>query len=194
MVDVLRRYSVEDTVRGSGGGVGQCRDAALVEDGEEAWWRVEAGPALRLAPFFVEEVCVAPGVRFWDRAAVCDVAEALAPAWMWPRRCRGACWAIGQAEAVARTKDSAVAGSGAGRGRERARWRWLRGRSQERGASGVSHWMMRGHRVVAPHRGRRGRVVLGVGNWSRGSGSPGRRGSRAGGFTRAPGGSEGSPG
>lgn len=190
MVDVLRRYSVEDTVRGSGGGVGQCRDAALVEDGEEAWWRVEAAPALRLAVLRRGGVrnprgsVSGPGGRVRCRGgarAGVDVAEAV----------QGACWAIGQAEDVARTKDSAVAGSGAGRGRERARWRWLRGRSQERGASGVSHWMMRGHRVVAPHRGRRRRVVLGVGNWSRGSGSPGRRGSRAGGFTRAPGGSPG---
>ncbi|MFD4103690.1 hypothetical protein ACFWRG_35080 [Micromonospora tulbaghiae] len=56
--------------------------------------------ARRLAAFFVEEVRVTPGVRFRDRASVCDVAEVLAAAFLY----------------VAAAVQGVVLGGGPGRG------------------------------------------------------------------------------
>ncbi|GGR82480.1 hypothetical protein GCM10010269_22060 [Streptomyces humidus] len=90
---VLVEHGDDDGAGAGGGSRRECGGAAshrsssggLCEAAGRSVWPREGGVterASRLASFLVKEMCVAPGVRFRDRASVRNVAEAVAAAFL----------------------------------------------------------------------------------------------------------------
>lgn len=133
------------------------------------------GLALWLASFFVEEVRVAPGVGLGNRSSVCDVAAALGAAFLY----------------IAAAVQGVMLGGGPGRGCGAPGAVRFPGHAPAQGESeqgdGGSEMVPRTKACIwclplddagPPGGGPASEVVgggcVGVGNWSRGSGSPGK--------------------